>query len=260
MFKAWIGNLGKYNEGELVGEWLEFPCTEEEWDACMERIGIGSTDEFGQPYEEYFVADYDGGYGAFDELGEYPSYEELNEFGEKLKELDNLDDTFGEGFVSSLVEEVGDIDEVLDHVDDLIVIEQNSFGDDYQDIAYYYVDAFGDISELGRNTLETYFDYDAFGRDLGFESWENPDYDPDDPDSEEYISAGEYICGDEYASDQEIGETYVYDILGGIEELGKDTLEDYFDYEAYGRDIYLEGNFYKVKTDDYTRYWVEIPY
>ena len=30
MIKVYLANLGKYNEGELVGEWLELPCTEEE--------------------------------------------------------------------------------------------------------------------------------------------------------------------------------------------------------------------------------------
>ena len=29
-FEAFVTNLGKYNEGELVGEWVKFPTTEEE--------------------------------------------------------------------------------------------------------------------------------------------------------------------------------------------------------------------------------------
>ena len=29
-FAAFITNLGKYNEGELVGEWVKFPTTAEE--------------------------------------------------------------------------------------------------------------------------------------------------------------------------------------------------------------------------------------
>ena len=30
MLNVWIGNLGKYNEGELVGEWLELPVSKKE--------------------------------------------------------------------------------------------------------------------------------------------------------------------------------------------------------------------------------------
>ena len=41
MLQAYITNLGKYNEGELVGEWLTFPTTQEKLSATLERIGIG---------------------------------------------------------------------------------------------------------------------------------------------------------------------------------------------------------------------------
>jgi hypothetical protein len=54
-FEAFITNLGKYNEGELVGEWVKFPTTSEELQKVFERIGIGSKDDFGNPYEEWFM-------------------------------------------------------------------------------------------------------------------------------------------------------------------------------------------------------------
>ena len=58
-FEAYITNLGKYNEGELVGEWVKFPTTSEDLQKVFERIGIGSKDDFGNPYEEWFISDYD---------------------------------------------------------------------------------------------------------------------------------------------------------------------------------------------------------
>ena len=39
LFEAYITNLGKYNEGELVGETLKFPTTTEEVQALLKRIG-----------------------------------------------------------------------------------------------------------------------------------------------------------------------------------------------------------------------------
>ena len=57
-FEAFITNLGKYNEGALVGEWVKFPTTAEELQKVFERIGIGSKDDFGHPYEEWFITDY----------------------------------------------------------------------------------------------------------------------------------------------------------------------------------------------------------
>ena len=58
-FEAYITNLGKYNEGELVGEWVKFPTMSEDLQKVFERIGIGSKDDFGNPYEEWFISDYD---------------------------------------------------------------------------------------------------------------------------------------------------------------------------------------------------------
>ena len=52
-FAAFITNLGKYNEGELVGEWVKFPTTAEEMKEVFKRIGIGQRDDFGQPYPRF---------------------------------------------------------------------------------------------------------------------------------------------------------------------------------------------------------------
>ena len=72
-FEAFITNLGKYNEGCLVGEWVKFPVTNEEMQAVFRRIGIG------RRYEEWFITDYDCPDTAIGKvLGEYESLSELN--------------------------------------------------------------------------------------------------------------------------------------------------------------------------------------
>lgn len=53
MLKIFLTNLGKYNEGELVGEWISLPVSEEELEAVKERIGIN------EQYEEWFITDYE---------------------------------------------------------------------------------------------------------------------------------------------------------------------------------------------------------
>lgn len=73
LFEAYITNLGKYNEGELVGEYLKFPTTPEEVQALLKRIGID-----GVRYEEIFITDFDGDVlGLYDHLGEYENIDEL---------------------------------------------------------------------------------------------------------------------------------------------------------------------------------------
>ena len=87
-FAAFVTNLGKYNEGELVGEWVKFPTTAEEMQAVFKRIGIGETDDFGCVYEEWFITDYDCYVdGLYDKLGEYSNIDELNYLAFKLDDM-----------------------------------------------------------------------------------------------------------------------------------------------------------------------------
>ena len=55
LFEAYITNLGKYNEGRLVGETLKFPAATEEVQALLKRIGVD-----GVRYEEIFITSFDG--------------------------------------------------------------------------------------------------------------------------------------------------------------------------------------------------------
>ncbi len=48
--RVYIANLGKYNEGELVGAWFEPPI---DFDEVKERIGLNDQ------YEEYAIHDYE---------------------------------------------------------------------------------------------------------------------------------------------------------------------------------------------------------
>ena len=74
LFEAYITNLGKYNEGELVGETLKFPTTTEEVQALLKRIGVD-----GVRYEEFFITSFDGDVlGLYDYLTEYENLDELN--------------------------------------------------------------------------------------------------------------------------------------------------------------------------------------
>ena len=84
LFEAYITNLGKYNEGELVGETLEFPTSPQEVQALLKHIGVD-----GIRYEEFFITSFDGDVlGLYDYLGEYENLDELNHLACLLSELD----------------------------------------------------------------------------------------------------------------------------------------------------------------------------
>ena len=149
--RAFITNLSKYNDGELVGQWVDFPCDEDEFDEVLEEIGI---DEY---HEEWFVTDYECDLGEVaQELGEYVSFDELNETAEALEEWDSV-----EGLGEAVVEIWG-FDTLLNSTpDDYLYFEAN----DDEDIGYYYAEEFGILDEVPAN-LRNYFDYEAYGRDI----------------------------------------------------------------------------------------------
>ena len=78
VFEAYITNLGKYAEGQLVGETLKFPATTEEVQSLLKNIGVD-----GVRYEEFFITAFDGDVmGLYDYLTEYSGcYQSLLEGG-----------------------------------------------------------------------------------------------------------------------------------------------------------------------------------
>ena len=109
---AWVGNLGKYNEGELVGEWVHFPVDEDEWEEVMKRIHIGEQVDPNDPrfgvYEEIFFADYDSKLPLFDMFGEYPSVKQLNELADEVEDIED-----DEVFEAMMSEYAVDVDQAI---------------------------------------------------------------------------------------------------------------------------------------------------
>lgn len=152
---VYITNLGKYNEGELVGEWLELPATNEEIEELMERIGID-----GEEYEEIFITDFESDLGIT--CGEYDSIEELNEMAETIENLDDWE----RDIVEALISEGGyDIKEAIEKCEDVIV-----YSDCYNmaDVAEQYVETTGLLGDIPES-LRYYFDFEAYGRDMEIE-------------------------------------------------------------------------------------------
>lgn len=166
-FAAFITNLGKYNEGELVGEWVKFPTTAEEMKKVFDRIGIGQKDDFGQPYEEWFITDYDCYVGAlYDKLGEYENLDELNYLAAKLDEMGQ-----GEYAQFQAAVEVGDhsgsLQELINLADNLDCYDLYPSIQDYDDLGRYYIDEL-DAMQVPEH-LRNYIDYEAYGRDVALE-------------------------------------------------------------------------------------------
>ena len=158
LFEAYITNLGKYNEGELVGKTLKFPTTPQEVQALLKDIGVD-----GIRYEEFFITSFDGDVlGLYDHLGEYENLDELNHLACLLSELD-------QGELETL-EAVLDSGNHCRTVQDLINLTQNLDCYDFypgvtdeETLGRIYVD---DMEALEvPEDVKPYFDYAAYGRD-----------------------------------------------------------------------------------------------
>ena len=166
-FAAFITNLGKYNEGALVGEWVKFPTTAEELKKVFERIGIGAKDDFGQTYEEWFITDYDCYVdGLYDLLGEYANLDELNYLASKL---DDMSQDEYERFQAAM--EIGDhtgsIQKLINLTENLDCYDVYPDIHDHDDLGRYYIEEL-DAMQVPEH-LRNYIDYEAYGRDIALE-------------------------------------------------------------------------------------------
>ena len=166
-FAAFITNLGKYNEGELVGEWVKFPTTAEEMKEVFKRIGIGQKDDFGNSYEEWFITDYDCYVdGLYDKLGEYESLDELNYLASKLDEMSNSEYAqFQAGM--EMGDHCGSLQEIINLTENLDCYEVYPHIEDYDDLGRYYIEEL-EVMQVPEH-LQNYIDYEAYGRDVAMD-------------------------------------------------------------------------------------------
>ena len=159
MLKGFITNLGKYNEGYLIGEWITFPISEEDLAAALERIGINDQ------YEEYFFTDWENDYDINFDFGEYANIDHINEVIEVVENLD-----FSElQLLKAVCECEGLPDLEYFNPDSYIFYE----GMTLEEVAYDIAEAY---ETKDNEFIFRYFDYEAFARDLSFEGYQESKY------------------------------------------------------------------------------------
>lgn len=158
IINVYLTNLGKYNEGELLGEWVELPITEEELTAVRDRIGIN---EF---YEEVFLTDWESPFSEVNRIiGEFTSIEYLNEIAEQLSDIPECDYCI----INALSDFLDDIDSIIKAYEDG---EFRLYNDCYTmtEVAEVFLDETGAFANLP-DFVERYFDFEAYGRDMEME-------------------------------------------------------------------------------------------
>ena len=155
MFKGYITNLGKYNEGQLIGKWIDFPVSDEDLEKVYEEIGIN------EEYEEVFFTDWEDDFGM--EFGEYENIDDLNELAEELQQLDNYD---LEKFEALMEAEGYNAREALDRLNDAVFYPNMELIDVAEEIVNVCY-GFKNVDDI----FYRYFDYEAFARDLRFDGY-----------------------------------------------------------------------------------------
>lgn len=154
LLNVYVTNLGKYNEGELIGKWLSLPCSEEELEETFKEIGIN------EEYEEYFITDYESNCGI-----KVDEYENITELCGQMQELEELvKNQNDENKVKAMLSELSfDIEEVIANWDNYDFIDGWTAEDYERDI----VENCYNVDELMKGWLSNYItiDYEAMARD-----------------------------------------------------------------------------------------------
>lgn len=141
MMKVFITNLAKYNEGILIGEWIELPTDEDELKEKIKEI-LGDD-------EEFFITDYEGDIEY--RVHEYENVFELNEHLEQIKRINDND------LVNAILRSTGnDLEEVIDIIEDgryicfkgvideeelgRMIVDEGLFGFEISEQLYPYID------------------------------------------------------------------------------------------------------------------------
>ena len=110
--KGFITNLGKYNEGHLIGKYINFPIDEDDLQLVLKEIGCSYYNEDGEyintGYEEFFFTDWECDFSH--DFGEYENIDKINEIAENIANWD--EDIFNAAC------EIWSISEILDNSPD----------------------------------------------------------------------------------------------------------------------------------------------
>lgn len=148
--KGYITNLGAYNDGYLIGKWLDFPVSDNELAKAKKEIHIN------EDHEEFFFADWDEiGSNVSKKLGEYPDLALCN----KLAEMNDDDFNTVEIIVSDMP--LNEAIEIVSNGDFHIYYDCKSMAEvamEFAEEACYLVDV--------PETVKYYIDYEDWGKDL----------------------------------------------------------------------------------------------
>ena len=169
--KIYVADLSDYNNGILYGEWFDlsqYSDATDLTDAVVEmlkaspRNASDTTDGYGE-HEEWAIHDFDADSKLG--IGEYTSFNDLMEMQELVENEDSE-------IIMAYMDVMGC--SVSEAIADAMDKYYGEFEND-EDLATEYAEAMG-LFDGAQETLEAYFNFEAFGRDLAYDFMQSGSY------------------------------------------------------------------------------------
>lgn len=159
MLNIFVNTWGNYNEnGADGGQWITLPMDADELEETLENIA----EQMGDDDPEWAIHDYEWTTAWEGRcINEHENIADINEYVQALDDLDEWE----QKVYCAAVECWGTDYVEPDDVNDYILMEDVQT--DY-DLGYYWAEESGCYTLEG--PLANYFDYEAFGRDIRFET------------------------------------------------------------------------------------------
>ena len=165
LINIFVTNLGEYNNGKLIGEWVGLPISREEYQAVLDRIGIGKPNEYGEVFEEVFITDFDAPDLHNFKVHEYDNIDYLNFFAKKLSELspDNL--ALYKGILETGMDSFSNITEYINLADHLDCYTLTPDVEDLYDLGKTWAEELGYLANVNE-TIKDAIDYHKLGENF----------------------------------------------------------------------------------------------
>ena len=166
--RVYVANLGKYNEGKLVGAWLNLPTTNNKIQTFLkEKVELNSQ------YEEIAIHDYESDFN----LNENENLYDLNLLAIKLEQITENEKTLAAAYCNA--NGLKDIQSILNTCEQIneihyVELEDNTWENKEEKLGYTILE---EINSDLKTTLEQckigtrltaydYFDFEKYGRDI----------------------------------------------------------------------------------------------
>jgi len=111
--RVYVTNLGRYNEGKLVGDWLNLPVSNNEIDTFLKtKVGLN------KHYEELAIHDYESDFA----LCEYENLYDLNVLAVKLEQMSESEKALAVAYCNANgLKDISSVMNVCEQINDLFV-------------------------------------------------------------------------------------------------------------------------------------------